>query len=170
MQAVVEAFSGASASEGAFQGGGSTIPESLVLFDPDYLCCDPLWDKVLAADPSLMELQTPWHYLGRQVDFPITVIGSGDPNLSRELGDPWAEDSWLAVRDPSGDIRRGLQKLGALRGDFYTNDGPERLFVERVKADGDTVTYVRLTDSTHESLGEQGMESFLDALVPNTKP
>ncbi len=45
-----------------------------------------------------MQVYTPWQYLGRRVDFPVTVSGSGDPNLSRELGDPWVKDSWLAVQ------------------------------------------------------------------------
>ena len=170
MQAVVEALSGASASEGALDGAGSTIPDSLVLFDPDYLLADSSapWDQVLAADPGVMALQTPWAHLGRRVDFPITVIGSGDPALVRELGDPWAKDSWLAVRDPSGDIRRGLEKLGALSGDLFTQTSIEQLFVERLKADGDTVTHIRLKDSTHDQLSTEDLKSLLDALVPGS--
>jgi len=170
-EALMEPFSGASPSEGALESAGSTIPESLVIFDADYLLAgDPMWDVWLAGDPSIMQLMTPWPSLGRRVDFPITVIGSGDPNLSRELGDPWAADSWLVVRDPSGDIRKGLEKLGAFEGDRITNESIEQLLVERLKADGDTVTYVRLTDSSHMNLGPQGMESFLDALVPDKQP
>ncbi len=171
MQAAMEALVGASPSEGVIEGVGSTIPESLVLFDPDYLCVtNPPWDEVLAANPGLLQLQATWYCLGRQVDFPITVIGSGDPGLVRELGDPWAEDSWLAVRDPSGDIRRGLDRLGALSGGLYTQTSIEQLFVERLKADGNTVTHINLTDSTHTNLSPEGMESLVNALVPNAQP
>jgi hypothetical protein len=171
MQAAVEALSGASASEGALDGAGSTIPESLVLFDPDYMLADssPPWDQILAADPGVMALQTPWAHLGRRVAFPITVIGSGDLAMVRELGDPWATDSWLAVRDPSGDIRRGLEKLGALSGDLYTQTSIEQLFVERLKADGDTVTHVRLKGFDHETLSAEDLKSVLDALVPGSE-
>ena len=172
MQAAVEALGGVSASEGALEGAGSTLPESLVLFDPDYLLGDSMWDPILAADPhpaDVMRLETPWSYLGERVDFPITVIDSGDPSLSRELGDPWAKDSWLALRDPSGDIRRGLEELGALSGDLYINGSVAPFFVGRLKADGDTVTFIRLTDSTHGTLGPEGMKSFLEALVPSAK-
>ncbi len=171
-EAVVEALSGISPSEGALAGAGSTVPESLVLFDPDYLLGDPTWDPILASDPDamgLMALATPWQHLGQRVTFPIVVMDSADPSLSREVGDPWAKDSWLALRDPSGDIRRGLQDLGALSGGRYTNGGVAPLLVERLKADGDTVTYVPLTDSTHEDLGPLGMESLLEALVPDAK-
>jgi hypothetical protein len=38
------------------------------------------------------------------------------------------------------------------------NEDMLKLFVLRLKADGDTVTYVALTDSTHAELGENGME------------
>jgi predicted esterase len=166
-QALMEPFSGAAASEGALAGAGSSIPESVVLFDADYLLAGTsMWDEVLAGEPSVMQLITPWPSLGRRVEFPITIIGSGDPGLSRELGDPWATDSWFVVRDPSGDIRRGLEKLGAFEGDRITNESIEQLLVERLKTDGDKVTYVRLSDSSHENLGPEGMESLLDALLP----
>ena len=170
-EALMEPFSAASASEGALEGAGSTMPESLVIFDADYLLAgDPMWDEWLVGEPTIMQVITPWSSFGRPVDFPITIIGSGDPNLSRELGDPWAEDSWLVARDPSGDIRRGLEKLGALEGDLITNESIEQLLVQQLQADGDKVTYVRLTGSTHTNLSTEGMESFLDALVPGAKP
>jgi acetyl esterase/lipase len=170
MQAAVEAFSGASASPGGLEGAGSATPDSLVLFDGDWLLADPMWDTFVTADPGFMKAESPWPYLGRRFDFPITVLGSGDTSLSRPLGDPWAKDSWLQVRDPSGDIRRGLEELGALAGDRYVNESVQQLLVERLKADGDTVTYVRFTDSKHTLLGRQGLASLVDACVPNTQP
>ena len=171
MTAVVEAFSGASPSEGALEGAGSAIPDSLVIFDPDYLLAEPSapWDELLAADSGVMELLTPWAYLGRHVDFPITVIGSGDPELVRELGDPWAEDSWLAVRDPSGGIRRGLEKLGALSGNLYTQVSIEQLFVDRLKADGNTVTHITLDHVAHSTVGPEGVETVIETLVPGAE-
>ena len=89
--------------------------------------------------------------------------------MVRELGDPWATDSWLAARDPSGDIRRGLEKLGALSGDLYTQTSIEQLFVERLKADGDTVTHIRLKGFDHETLSAEDLKSVLDALVPGSE-
>ena len=171
MGATMEAFSRAPASKGALKGAGSTIPDRLVVFDADYLLAqqDP-WDKVLEEDPGIMQVYTPWQYLGRRVDFPVTVIGSGDVNLSRSLEDPWAADSWFVVRDLSGEIRRGLEGLGDLKGGLYLNEDMLKLFVQRLKAAGDTVTYVALTDSTPAELGEHGMESLLDAVVPRTQP
>jgi hypothetical protein len=168
--AIPVAVGGVPASKGAIGGAGSSIPESLVILDPDYLVADPAWGDLVSIDPSFMTVWSPFGYLGRPVDFPITVICSGDPGLSRELGDPWAKDSWLAVRDPSGEIRHGLEKLGALSGPLYTNESAGQLFVERLKTDGDAVTYVRLTNSDHNTVGPDDLGTVLDALVPKTQP
>ena len=171
MEAASEAFSGASASAGGLEGAGSTLPESLVLFDGDWMIASiPMWNRLLAADPGVMHIATPWQYLGRRVDFPITVINSGDPSMSRPLGDPWATDSWLVARDPSGELRRGLEKLGAFRGHRFTNDSVQALFVQRLRAAGDAVTFVTLRGSTHTELSTEGMKSLLDAIVPSTQP
>ena len=169
ISAMMAAFSGIPASKSGLQGAGSTIPESLVVFDGDYLLAS-FGDDLLARDPGLMHVFTPWDYLGRRVDFPITFIDSVTPELSRDVGAPGAGGSWLAVRDPSGELRRGLEKLGALEGGLYLNGDGMKLLAERLRADGDTVTYVTLTDSTHWDLGRKGMQSLLDALVPNTQP
>jgi hypothetical protein len=171
MGATMEAFSGAPASRGGLKGAGSTIPDRLVVFDADYLLAqDDPWDEVLRKDPGILQIYTPWQYLGRRFDFPITVIGSGDVNLSREADDPWATDSWFVARDPSGDIRRGLEDVGAFKYGRYYNDGTLELFAKRLKEDGDTVTFVALTDSTHFELGPEGMENMIEALVPNAQP
>ena len=170
-QAANEAFCGASASAGGLDGAGSTIPESLVLFDGNWMIAgDPMFDQLLAEDPGITQLVTPWRHLGRRVEYPITVINSGDPDLSMPLGNPWAKDSWLVARDPSGKLRRGLEKLGAFRRHRFTNDSVQALFVQRLRAAGDAVTFVTLKGSTHEALSTEGMKSLLDALVPHTQP
>lgn len=165
MGATMEAFSGAPASTSGLEGAGSTIPESLVVFDPDYLLAS-FSDDFLTNDPGLMHVFTPWDHLGRRVDFPITMLDAASPELGRDASDVWVEDSWLAVRDPSGELRRSLEQIGAFEGGTYLNGAAMQLAAERLRAAGDTVTYVTLTDSTHWKLGDKGIESLLDALVP----
>ena len=170
-EAAMEAFSGISASKGGLEGAGSSTPESLVLFDPDLLLAgDPMWDKYLAADPGILQVLTPWQYVDQPVEFTVTVLGSGDPTLTRHARNVWAKDSWFAVRDPSGELRRGLEKVGAFSGGRFVNDGALKLLVKRLRAAGDAASYVQLADSTHVRLGEDGMASLLDALVPTSKP
>jgi len=171
MEAAMEAFGGVPASKGGLEGAGSTLPESLVLFDGDWMIASvPMWNRLLAADPGIMQIAVPWQYLGRRVDFPVTVINSADPSMSMPLGDPWAKDSWLVARDPSGKLRRGLEKLGAFRRHRFTNDSVQALFVQRLRAAGDAVTFVTLKGSTHTELSTEGMKSLLDAVVPRTQP
>lgn len=170
-EAVMEAFSGVAASEGGLNGTGSTVPDALVLLDPDLLLAgDPMWDQYLASRPEILQLLTPWQYVDRRVDFTISVICSGDPALTRPARHIWGKDSWLGVRDPSGDLRRGLQRVGAFRGGRFVNDGALKLLVKRLRAAGDEASYIQLTDSTHTVLGDRGMESLLNSLVPNTQP
>ena len=167
--AAMEAFSGAPASTSGLKGAGSTIPESLVVGDGDYLLAT-LPDEAMVADPGLMHVFSPWDYVGQGADFPITVIDSADPSLSRPVPDPWAEDYWLAERDPSGELRRGLEKLGAFETGLYVNSSGLKLFTERLREAGDTVTYVTLTNSTHTGWSEEGWQSVLAAVVPNAQP
>lgn len=169
MGATMEAFSGAPASASGLEGAGSTIPESLVVFDPDYLLAS-FSDDFLINDPGLMHVFAPWDYLDRHVDFPITMLDSVTPEMSRDASDVWVEGSWLAVRDPSGELRRGLEQLGAFEVGTNLNGAGMQLAAERLRAAGSTVTYVTLSDSTHWELGKKGMASLLHAVVPDAAP
>ncbi len=72
----------------------------------------------------------------------------------------------MAVRDLSGDIRRGLEKLEALVFDTETSF---QLFADFLRADGDEVTYITLSDSTHSGPSPEGEESIIDLLVPGAQ-
>ena len=43
-------------------------------------------------------------------------------------------------------------------------------FVERLKAEGDTVTYIRLTSSNHNNVGPEDLGTVLNVLVPGARP
>jgi outer membrane protein assembly factor BamB len=168
MGATMEAFSGVPASANGLQGAGSPVPESLVAFDPDYVLA-VFGDDLMARDPGLMHVFSPWDYLGKKVDFPITIIDSRTPGMYRPSRHPWAKSSWWQTRDTSGDLRRALEDRGAFNGGRYNSSEGLRLFAERLRADGDTLTYIALTDSSHWELGKRGMASMLDALVPSSQ-
>ena len=108
--------------------GGTTLGpiDALVTWEGNWLLSvnRPDWNGALAADPRIMDAVTPWTYLAEHKDQKVVMLVSEDPNASlgssiqgsivdREVGDPWAADSWLAVRDPSGDLRRQLEANGA---------------------------------------------------------
>jgi hypothetical protein len=57
-------------------------------------------------------------------------------NFDRQLGDPWAADSWLAVRDPSGDLRRQLETNGAFANGTLDLAEVQQLLFSVLKAQG----------------------------------
>ena len=84
-------------------------------------------------------------------------------SFEREAGDPWAADSWLAVRDPSGDLRRQLEANGAFADGILDFTEVQRLLYSVLEANGNPVSLDVMPNSTHASLGDAGWEVFLAA-------
>jgi hypothetical protein len=84
-------------------------------------------------------------------------------DLGRQGSDPWAAVSWLAARDPSGDLRRQLEANGAFTdGEFDMVDLQQLLF-SVLKAQGNPVSLDVMPDSNHEYLVGGGWDVFLAA-------
>jgi len=161
--------------------GGTTLGaiDALVTWEGDWLMSvthPRLADKDgwLAADPRIMDALTPWTYLAEHKDLKVVVLVSEDPSLSleseypgvlvdREVGDPWAADSLLAVRDPSGDLRRQLVKNGALADGTLTFVEAQQLLFSVLEAQGNPVTLDVMPDSSHAYLRGDGWNVFLAA-------
>ena len=112
-----------------------------------------------------MDAATPWKYLAEHKDLRVVILVSEHPGaqFERKVSDPWAADSWLAVRDPSGDMRRQLEANGALAdGTFDCVDG-QRLFFSVLEAQGNPVSLDVMPGSTHTSLSDAGWKVFLAA-------
>jgi hypothetical protein len=132
------------------------------------------WDGILASDPRIMDAVTPWNYLASDTHLKVVMLVSDDPRASleseypgvtvdREVGDPWAADSWLAVRDPSGDLRRRLEANGALADGTLEFVEVQELLFSVLKAQGNPVTLDVMPDSSHAYLGDAGWPVFLAA-------
>ena len=134
---------------------GSSVPRSV-------------WDAPLAADPRVLRAQTVWPYVAEHKDLKVVILVSeipngGDMNFDRQLGDPWAADSWLAVRDPSGDLRRQLETNGAFADGTLDLAEVQRLLFSVLKAQGNPVSLDVMPGSTHISLSDAGWKVFLAA-------
>jgi hypothetical protein len=132
------------------------------------------WDGILASDPQIMDAVTPWNYLANDTHLKVVMLVSADPRASleseypgvtvdREVGDPWAADSWLAVRDPSGDLRRRLEANGALADGTLEFVEVQELLFSVLKGQGNPVTLDVMPDSSHAYLGDAGWPVFLAA-------
>jgi acetyl esterase/lipase len=132
------------------------------------------WDAALAADPGVMDIVTPWTSLANDKDLKVVMLVSEDPSLSlesefpgiaaeRPVGDPWAADSWLAVRDPSGALRRQLEGNGAFADGTIGYPDSQQLLFSVLKAQGNPVTLDVMPDSSHAWLAGDGWDVFLAA-------
>jgi hypothetical protein len=117
---------------------------------------------------------TPWKYLAEHKDQKVVMLVSEDPNASlrgefpgfeveRPVGDLWAADSWLAVRDPSGDLRRQLEANGAFADGTIGFADSQQLLYSVLKAQGNPVTLDVMPDSSHAWLRGAGWDVFLAA-------
>jgi acetyl esterase/lipase len=158
--------------------GGPTLGaiDALVTWEGNWLLSvnEPDWDGALAADPRVMDAITPWRYLAEHKDQKVVILVSEDPNVSlraefpgliveRPVGDPWAADSWLAVRDPSGDLRRQLEANRALADGTIGFADAQQLLHSVLKAQGNPVTLDVMPASSHAWLLGGGWDVFLAA-------
>jgi fermentation-respiration switch protein FrsA (DUF1100 family) len=125
------------------------------------------WDGLLAADPGIMDVVTPWKHLSEHKDLRVVMLVSEHPGafFERAVGDPWAADSWLAVRDPSGDLRRQLEKNGALVDGVFDFVDAQQLLFSVLKTQGNPVALDVMPDSVHDQLGAAGWPVFLSAFL-----
>jgi acetyl esterase/lipase len=152
--------------------GGATLGaiDALVTWEGNWLlsATEPSimdWDGTLAADPGIMAEVTPWAKLAEHKDLKVVMLVSDHPGafFEREVGDPWAADSWLAVRDPSGDLRRQLEANGALADGIFDFVDAQQLLFSILRAQGNPVTLDVMPDSVHDRLGTAGWPVFLAA-------
>jgi acetyl esterase/lipase len=132
--------------------------DALVTWEGNWLLSAnmPDWDGMLAAD--LRDLAT-------DKDQKVVMLVSERPGafFEREVGDPWAADSWLNVRDPSGDLRRQLETNGAFTDGILDFVEVQQLLFSVLEAQGNPVSLDVMPGSVHDSLSTAGWEVFLAA-------
>ena len=106
--------------EGCVAGGIPYRPVGAVLGDSEYFLHSRYFDQAFDADPDGMQEITsaivdPAHWPDDlSARFRIWYAESSPPIVIRRFEDAWAEDDWLAQRDPGGSIREDLSELGLL--------------------------------------------------------
>lgn len=158
--------------------GGTTLGsiDALVTWEGNWILSinGPDWNGAIAADPRVVDAVTPWKYLAGHKDQKVVMLVSEDPNASlraefpgfeveRPVGNPWAADSWLAVRDPSGDLRRQLEANGAFADGTVGFADAQQLLYSVLKAQGNPVSLDVMPDSSHAWLRGAGWDVFLAA-------
>jgi len=141
--------------------------DALVTWEGDWILSREAlgWDNLLAADSRLLVNDTPWPYVAEHKDVRVVMLVSEHPGDSyeREVGDPWADDSWLAARDPSGVLRRQLEANGAFADGTLDFVEVQELLFSVLQAQGNPVSLDVMPDSTHYTLSDAGWKVFLAA-------
>jgi len=149
--------------------GGTTLGaiDALVTWEGNFTLSVnvPDLDSILAAEPRVLDVITPWRYLAGHADQKVVMLVSEHPGafFERKVGDPWAADSWLAVRDPSGDLRRQLEASGAFADGTLDFIEVQQLLYSVLKAQGNPVSLDVMPDSVHDGLSDAGWKVFLAA-------
>ncbi len=170
--AAMATFNGAEPTEGCLAGPVndadiSPAIDALVTWEGNWMLSVtvPDWDAALAADSRVMDVVTPWTHLAEHTDQKVVMLVSENPGefFEREVGDPWSADTWLAARDPSGDLRRNLEANGAFTDGKLDFTETQALLYSVLEAQGNPVSLDVLPDSNHATLAGDGWKVFLAA-------
>jgi hypothetical protein len=110
-----------------------------------------------------MEAYTPWSYLDEAARMPVHILDSDDPQFIRRRAED--ADRWLALRDPTGDFRRGLEELGAFDDGVVLMREAQRLLYGRLQSLGYQVAFHDLPGSSHTYLSEAAVQVVVDTIL-----
>jgi len=151
--------------------GGTTLGaiDALVTWDVGCILSSPIpeWDAILAADPRVLDVATPWTYLAERRDLKVVLLAETNPNadinLDYRLPDAEATDAFFALRDPSGVLRRQLEVNGALADGNLDMFEVQQLLYSVLEANGNPVSLDVMPGSNHVYLSDAGWKVFLAA-------
>jgi alpha-beta hydrolase superfamily lysophospholipase len=151
--------------------GGATLGEidALITWDGDWVLALPSWDDILAADPRVLDVTTPWTYLADHRDLKVVMLAETRPeadiDVDRPLPDPEAVTSFFATRDPSGVLRKQLEANGALADDKLDSIEEQQLLLSVLEAQGNPVSLDVMPGSSGANLSAEGWKVFLAAFT-----
>jgi hypothetical protein len=116
-----------------------------------------MWNDIFAADPTLVDAFSIWSKLPLRKNVKVDLL----VGETSDMPDLAVAD--LAVRDPTGALRKQLSKNGALADGKITIAESQRLLYSMLKAQGNPVTIDVMPGSTHEYIDGEGWSVFLAA-------
>jgi pimeloyl-ACP methyl ester carboxylesterase len=146
---------------GCLAAGGTAVPDSLVVFEGEWMLLgDPNWEELLAEDPSLFDIATPWAWLDSAPRIPVRVLDSGDVSLSG----PYDANA-LALRDPTGTLRDRIEAMGLVADGQLSESDVQRLLVDRLTGYGFEASFETLPGSLHTYISGAALPVVMDAIL-----
>ena len=163
MAASVVAVDGVQPSEGCLGPRTSGAVHRLVLYEGDWILADASFDEPIGADPGVLDVLVPWGRTAGHTELWTAVLSSEQPgsSLFREETD----FDWLGARDPDGWIKAWFERTGALQDGIADVSDEQRLFVDRLTAEGISTRLVVLPGSTHMHIAEDAWPAVLDTIA-----
>ena len=149
-------------------GGSKLGPiDAVVTYEGDWVAMGPdvPWDSQMTADPRILDSYTPWTFLSEHPDLRVVMLVSEDPGVEHRVPDAAAVESFIAVRDPSGDLRAYLEADDAFADGVFDLAETQQVLFSALQAQGNPVSLDVLPGSTHLSLSDAGWDIFLAAFA-----
>ena len=163
--AALTAFARPEPTAGCLGGSELGAIDAMVTYEGDWVAMarDVPWDSQIAADPRILDGYTPWTFLPEHPGLRVVMLVSERPGVEHRVPDAAAVESFIAVRDPSGDLRGYLEADGAFADGVFDLAETQQVLYSALLAQGNPVSLDVMPGSTHLSLSDAGWEVFLAA-------
>jgi dienelactone hydrolase len=163
--AALTAFARPEPTAGCLGGTELGAIDALVTYEGDWVAMGPdvPWDSQITADPRILHGYTPMSFLPEHPDLRVVMLVSEHPGAEHRVSDAAAVESFIVVRDPSGDLRGYLEANDAFADGAFDLAETQQVLFSALEAQGNPVSLEVMPGSTHLSLSPAGWEVFLEA-------
>lgn len=146
------------------------VPDTVVLWEGDWLLATIVWDRFGDGLPTVMEAYTPWTWLDQPARPAVVVATTAGGRALEKRCEASATAPWLATRDPDGSLARRLETLGAFDDGCLDVAEPTAVLAAVMREKGFAVEELMLPESSHTSLRRADLATLLDALFAGLDP
>lgn len=168
------AFNEPKNTPGCLATAESATPDNLVLMDGDWLMPGAYWDPLLREGPGFRDLYLPWSHLTTAPRMPVHILNTADPAWDIKVSDIGPTKTWLPMRDPTGELQRGLEQRNAFDDGTLTLTEHQQLLYDQLRQRyGYEATFDTLPDSEHghEALDTAAqLEIAIEAIFGDWEP
>lgn len=180
-------WGGARVDEGCVAHGPPPRPRTAVFFEGDWFIA-PSWDDALETGAITYDDIAIWDDLGEASDTEVVlVVGTetgNSPMHRTPVGDVWSATDcgsegagwvprggtcrWLQLRDPDGQLRRDMERLGQLDDGFIDVSENSLLLADRLERAGHPATLVTINGLSHGTPPAERAELLAPVIIEHS--
>lgn len=152
------AFNEPKTTPGCLASADSATPDNLVVMDGEWLMTGgDYWDPFIREDPGFMDLYLPWSHLATAPRMPVRILDTASEGFDTKAVGLGPIKKWLPMRDPTGELQRGLERRNALEDGTVTMTEAHQLLLDQLQGHGYRATLDILPDSGHGTSSGEGL-------------